>query len=187
MSIFTLFIFAISLSFDTFAVSITTGFISNSIKFWQATKIALVLAFVQGLMPLLGWLIGISLKDLISVCDHWIAFALLSAIGIKMIYDSVTQEEEQKNFNPFNPVMLIGIAVATSIDAFVVGISFALVEVKILISITIIFVVTYIVAMLGMLFGKTAGKYFGKKIEILGGITLICLGLNILIKHLYEV
>lgn len=186
MDIITLVLFAIGLSFDTFAVSVTTGFISCKIQFWQATKIAIVLALFQGIMPLLGWLLGINVRELIANSDHWIAFVLLGFIGGKMVYESLKKEEDEQTekFNPFNPVLLIGIALATSIDAFVVGVSFALVEVKIVLAAVIIFITTYLFAMVGMLIGKKAGKWFGKKIEILGGIILIGLGLKILLEHL---
>lgn len=180
-----LLLFAIGLSFDTFAVSVTTGYISCNIRFWQATKIAVVLALFQGIMPLLGWLLGINVKDLIANCDHWIAFALLGFIGGKMIYESLKDEDDQaEKINPFNPVLLVGIALATSIDAFVVGVSFALVEVNILLAAAIIFVTTHLFAMTGMLIGKKAGKWFGKKMEIIGGIILVFLGLKILVEHL---
>lgn len=184
MGVITMLLFAIGLSFDTFAVSVTTGYASDKIRFLQATKIAVVLALFQGFMPLLGWLTGITIKDLIAECDHWIAFGLLAAIGIKMIHESLKKEEERKDFNPFNAVMLIGIAIATSIDAFVVGVSFALYDLNILLAVLIIFITTYIFAMLGMLVGKKAGKWFGVKFEIIGGIILIGLGIKILLEHL---
>ena len=184
MDFITLLLFAVGLSFDTFAVSITTGFISNHIRFWQATKMALVLAFFQGLMPLLGWLTGLTFRDLISDYDHWITFGLLTAIGAKMIHESQKHEDDRKDFNPFNPFILIGIAIATSIDAFVVGVSFALVEINIVLAVAIIFFITYVVAMLGMLIGKKTGGTFGKKMEVIGGIMLVGLGVQTLVQHL---
>lgn len=181
-----LLLFAIGLSFDTFAVSVTTGYISPDIRFKTATKIAVVLAISQGIMPLLGWLLGFHLKEFIASCDHWIAFGLLGFIGGKMIYESLTNESEEQaqKINPFNPVLLVGIALATSIDAFVVGISFALVEVNILLAGAIIFITTYFFAMAGMLIGKKVGKWFGKKMEIIGGSILFFLGIKILLEHL---
>jgi manganese efflux pump family protein len=184
MAYLTLFLIAIGLNFDSFAVSITTGLVVNHIRFWQATKIAVVLAFFQALMPLLGWLIGSEVKGLISDYDHWVAFGLLSIIGIKMIYEGLKKEEERKDFNPFKPLVLIGMAVATSIDALIVGVSFAFITVNIFISIGVIGFLTYVVAMLGMLFGKKAGKWFGKKMEIAGGLILIGMGVKILLEHL---
>ena len=184
MELITLLLIAIGLSFDTFAVSISTGLVANHIRFWQATRIALTLGFFQALMPLLGWFIGEQLRHYISDYDHWIAFLLLLAIGIKMILESLKEEQERKELDPFRPMVLIGMAIATSIDALIVGISFAMIEVNILISVLIIGFVTYVVAMLGILFGKNAGKMFGRKIEIIGGLILIGIGIKILVEGL---
>ena len=184
MEILTLIFIAIGLTFDTFAVSITTGLMASHIRFWKATKVALVLAFFQGLMPVLGWFIGSQVKYLITSYDHWIAFGLLLIIGSKMIYESLKEDEEKKNFDPFKPMVLIGIAIATSIDALVIGVTFAFIDVNIGLSVLIIGGITYIVAMLGMLFGKNAGKWFGRKMEIIGGLILIGIGTKILLEHL---
>lgn len=187
MSLLELILFAIGLSFDTFAVSVTAGYVTNNIRFLQASKVAVVLGLFQALMPVLGWFLGINVRDFIEEFDHWIAFALLAFIGIKMIYESLKKEENQKDINIFKPLILIGMALATSIDAFVVGVSFALMEVNIWTAILIIFITTYLFAMLGMLIGKKAGKWFGKKMEIIGGLILIGLGLKVLIEHLLAV
>jgi putative Mn2+ efflux pump MntP len=184
MELVTLFFIAAGLTFDTFAVSISTGIVVSHIRFWQATKIAIVLAFFQALMPFIGWALGVQIKNLISSYDHWIAFGLLSIIGIKMIVESLRNGEKKVNFDPLKPTVLIGMAIATSIDALIIGISFAFLNVNILFSVSIIGAVTYIVAMMGMLFGKNAGKWFGKKMEIVGGLILICIGLKILLEHL---
>jgi manganese efflux pump family protein len=186
MDFITLLLIAIGLTFDTFAVSISTGLVANNIRFWQATKVATVLAFFQALMPLIGWFIGSQLKLLIAEYDHWVAFGLLTAIGLKMILESFKKEENSKNFDPFKPMVLVGMAIATSIDALIVGVSFALIDVNIVLSVGIIGFATYVVAMLGMLFGKNAGKWFGKKMEILGGLILIGIGIKILMEHLVQ-
>lgn len=184
MGIVTIILVGIGLSFDTFAVSISTGLVANHIRFWQATKVALVLAFFQGLMPLVGWLVGIQVEGYVKEFDHWLAFSLLSLIGGKMILESLKPEEKRNNFNPFKPVVLIGMAISTSIDALVVGVTFAFIDVNIYLSVFIIGFITYVVAMLGMLFGKKAGERFGKRMEIVGGIMLVLIGLKILIEHL---
>ncbi len=184
MNFVTLNIVALSLTFDTFAVSVMTGLIARDIRFREATRIALVMGFFQALMPLAGWFIGIQLKPLISDYDHWIAFGLLTAIGIKPIVESFKKEEDRKDFDPFRFSVLIGIAIATSIDALIVGMSFAFIAVNIYFAIGLIGFVTYVAAMLGMLFGKKAGKRFGPKMEILGGLILIVLGIKILCEHL---
>jgi manganese efflux pump family protein len=123
MDYISLFIIAIGLTFDTFAVSITTGLVANHIRFWQATRIALVMAFFQALMPFIGWFIGIRVKNIVSDYDHWIAFILLFFIGSKMIWESLKKDEEKEDFNPFKTSVLIGMSIATSIDALIVGVS----------------------------------------------------------------
>lgn len=184
MEIVTIFLIAISLSFDTFAVSISSGLILRKIDFFNATKIALTLALFQSVMPVLGWLAGSGIKSYAEDFDHWIAFGILGLLGGKMIYESFTSNPEERSFNPLDIKVMIGMAIATSIDALIVGFSFALLDFKIAVSVGIIGIVTYIVAMLGMLFGKKIGSRMGKRMEILGGIMLFLIGLKILIEHL---
>ncbi len=184
MDIITIFIIAIVLSFDTFAVSVSTGISNINILLWQAVPIALVLAFFQALMPFLGWFAGKQIEELIKIYDHWIAFGLLLILGIKMIYESNIRKKNEKSFIQLKLSILLSMAIATSIDAFVVGISFAFTNINILLTSLIIGLVTYIVSMLGILFGKKIGYRFGNKMEIVGGIILIALGSKILIDHL---
>ena len=133
-------------------------------------------------MPVLGWLGGVSIKTYIESFDHWIAFGLLGIIGVKMIIESFKNEEE-KQFNPLNPKVMITMAIATSIDALAVGISLAIVEVNMLFAFLIIGFVTFLVAMLGMLFGKKIGGKLGRRMEILGGVILIAIGIRIIAEH----
>ncbi|KAB2867062.1 MAG: manganese efflux pump [Bacteroidales bacterium] len=182
MTIITLFILAIGLSFDTFAVSISSGIARKQIVFWEAFTVASVFGLFQALMPVLGWLGGVSIKTYIESFDHWIAFGLLSIIGVKMIIESF-KEDEQKQFNPLNPKVMVTMAIATSIDALAVGISLAIVEVNMLFAFLIIGFVTFLVAMLGMLFGKKIGGKLGRRMEILGGIILIAIGIRIIAEH----
>jgi putative Mn2+ efflux pump MntP len=173
----------IGLSFDTFAVSVSTGLLKNSIRFWQGVKIAFILAFFQSFMPLIGWLGGTQIANYISHFDHWIAFVLLSIIGVKMIIESFKHEEDKKT-NPllFRVAVLMGLA--TSIDALVVGVSLAFLDIMIIQSIIIIGIITFLAAMIGMLIGKNANGKLGKKVEIIGGLILIGIGLKILIEHI---
>ncbi len=178
-----MFFVALGLSTDTFAVSVSTGIVTDRLRFRQAIRIALVLALFQGAMPLMGWLGGRQVEQYFSHLDHWIAFALLTALGIKMISETLSQ----KTTKPFNPLMLtvaIGMAVATSIDALVVGVSFAFLEINIYHSSILIGVVTFFAAMVGMLLGKNVSGKFGNRVELLGGIVIIAIGLKILISHL---
>lgn len=183
MTILTIFILAIGLSFDTFAVSVSSGIARKHLQLKEALVVASVLGLFQSIMPLLGWLGGLTIKEYIESIDHWIAFGLLSIIGTKMIVESYSCEKGCE-FNPLKPRILIGMAIATSIDALAVGVSFAIIEVNIILTVLIIGLVTFGVAMLGMLFGKKIGDRIGRRMEIIGGVILIAIGIRILLQHL---
>ena len=184
MSFLTLFLIAVSLSFDSFAVSVSSGLLKKEILFWQAVRIAFFLAIFQASMPILGWVGGLSVKTIIEPFDHWLAFGLLSGIGIKIILESF-KDEESKTINPLDLKFIISISIATSIDALVVGVSFAIIEVNILLAFLIIGGITFLASMFGILCGKKSGGNFGKRMEILGGVILIAIGLKILLEHLF--
>jgi len=181
----TFLLIGIGLSFDSFAVSVSCGLMKREIRFMQATVVAGCLAFSQAIFPLVGWLIGNTLKNLISSVDHWFAFGLLVFIGIRMIIEGVKPDGKLKNFNPFKFRVLIGLAVATSIDALVVGISFGFLSMPILFPVIVIGAVTFIASMLGMLFGKNIPAQRSHQSLILGGIILTIIGIKILIEHLW--
>ncbi|MBN2892088.1 MAG: manganese efflux pump [Bacteroidales bacterium] len=183
MEILTLFLIAISLSFDSFAVSVSTGLIENTIKFWQGVRIAIVFAFFQATMPVIGWFMGKGIEKYISQYDHWIAFGLLTIIGLIMIRESF-KKEEAKTFNPLKFTTTIGMGIATSIDALVVGVSLAFVTKNIFLMILIIGSVTFLASMIGMLLGKKVSGKLGKRMEIMGGIILISIGIKILVSNL---
>lgn len=133
-------------------------------------------------MPVIGWLAGLGLKDIIMGIDHWIAFGLLGFIGAKMIYDSTKSEDGKvEDITLFAALTL---AIATSIDALMVGLSFAFLETSILIPILIIGTVTFGLSLVGFKFGSGMGRVFGQKIKILGGLILILIGIRILAEHL---
>ncbi|MDD1771820.1 MAG: manganese efflux pump MntP family protein [Methanomassiliicoccales archaeon] len=134
------------------------------------------------LMPLIGWLAGLGLKDTIMGIDHWIAFGLLGFIGLKMIYDSIKGEEEKEEDVTIYAALVL--AVATSIDALMVGLSFAFLETSIFVPIVIIGIVTFVLSLAGFSFGSKIGTVFGNRIKILGGIILILIGVKILAEHL---
>lgn len=138
----------------------------------------------QAVMLLMGWLAGSSLKDFIAGSDHWIAFGLLSLVGCKMIYESIKLESSKKETNPLNVHVLLILSVATSIDALVVGVSFALQKIFIVVSIIVIGTVTFLLSFLGIFAGNKFGHLFKNKIEIVGGLILISIGIKILIEHL---
>jgi putative Mn2+ efflux pump MntP len=185
MDLLTIILISLGLTGDTLAVSVTTGLAIKRIRFFQAIRIALVLAVFQAAMPLLGWFLGIQIREFILEFDHWIAFILLLLIGGKMILESFKKDEEKKEFNPLKILVLIGIAIATSIDALIVGVSFAFIDIDIFLSVMIIGFSTFMVAMIGVFIGKKTGSLFGKKVEILGGVILIGIGLKILIEHIF--
>jgi manganese efflux pump family protein len=174
----------IGLCFDTFAVSVSFGVLKKEIQFRQACSVAFVLAFVQTLFPVVGWLIGLSVKNLITSVDHWLAFGLLALIGGRMIFEGIRKEEERKEFDPTKILVLLGMAVATSIDSLVVGLSFGFLSTSILAPAIIIGGVTFLAAMLGMLFGKNIPGKTSHRSLILGGIILILIGAKILVEHL---
>jgi len=186
MNYLTILIIAIGLSFDTFAVSVSSGLKDNKLRFFDAFKIAFSLAFFQAAMPVIGWLAGSSVKDIFADFDHWVAFGLLFLVGLKMIIDSIKTEKKEKTKNPLHIPTLVLMSLATSIDALVVGFSFAILEIRILLAAAMIGIITGIVAMLGMLFGKNAGKHLGRKAEVSGGLILIAIGIKILFSHLYS-
>jgi putative Mn2+ efflux pump MntP len=181
----TFLLIGIGLSFDSFAVSVSCGLMKREILFKQAVVVAACLAFFQAGFPVIGWLIGNTVQNLISSVDHWIAFGLLAFIGIKMIIEGVKENGSLTNFNPFKLKVLIGLSVATSIDALVVGLSFGFLDMPILLPVIVIGVVTFIASMLGMLFGKYIPAKRSRQSLILGGIILISIGGKILIEHLW--
>lgn len=187
MDLLTLFLIAFSLSFDSFAVSVCSGLslCKKSLKFSQAIKIALSLAIFQGAMPYLGWLLGKSFKDLIMQADHWIAFILLLILGVKMIHEGTVPIKNKKVKNPTRWKVLLTMSLATSIDAFAVGISFSFFTVNILFAALLIGLVTLGISLSGIYMGRKLGQNLAGRAEILGGIILIGIGLKILIEHLF--
>jgi len=173
------------LSMDSFAVSVSGGASLKRFNYLAALRIAFYFGFFQGLMPVIGWLIGGSLQQFIEEIDHWIAFFLLVLIGIKMIYESTKMAEIDRSLKGMKWVILCGLALATSIDALVVGVSFAFLQGSIALMAMIVGMVTFFMSFLGVNIGFRFGHFFEKKAEILGGIILIGLGLKILVEHLY--
>lgn len=184
MDLISILFIAIGLSMDSFAVSISNGLTIKDLKFKSAVYIAASFAFFQSLMPLLGWYSGIGIEKYIVEFDHWIAFILLAFIGTKMIYEGFTKEETDQ-VNQIKKTTLIGQSIATSIDAFAVGISFAFLKLSIIKPVLIIGIVTFLFSMIGLRLGKSLGQNFGKSVEIFGGIILIGIGVKIVIEHIF--
>ena len=181
----TFFLIGIGLSFDSFAVSVSCGLMKQEIRFKQAVLVAGSLAFFQALFPVIGWFLGTKFNSLIASVDHWIAFGLLAIIGIKMIIEGMKPEGILKSFNPFDLKVLVGLSVATSIDALVVGLSFGFLDVPILFPVIVIGGVTFIASMLGLLFGKNVPAKRSHQSLILGGVILTAMGFKIIAEHLW--
>ncbi|MEG3934812.1 MULTISPECIES: manganese efflux pump MntP family protein [unclassified Microcoleus] len=177
---------SLGLAADAFAVAVSSGLAIKHMKVNKALKIALFFGGFQALMPVIGWLIGLSFSFLITPIDHWIAFGLLSFIGGRMIYESLQGEECEKKFNPLDTGTLITLSVATSIDALAVGIGFAVLKDSIALAVTAIGFITFFLAFAGVFIGNKCGNLFANKIEILGGAILIFIGSRILFMHLTE-
>lgn len=185
MDAITIILIAFGLAMDAFAVSIANGMTINTKRRQSALLTGAFFGGFQMLMPAIGWFIGLSLESIVATFDHWIAFGLLSFIGAKMIYDAVKKDKDEKNEYTLKLQSLLILAIATSIDALMVGFSFAFLQTSILLPIAVIGLVTFMLSFFGFFFGSHIGKLFGNRIKILGGLILIAIGLRILIEHLF--
>ena len=176
-------ILALALSADAFAVSISGGVCVKHVKISDSLKMALFFGVFQGLMPLVGWFAGSTFYQYIKDYGSWIALALLSAIGIKMVIGSFDHENEEcKNY--FNTKILFILAIATSIDALAAGFSLNFLEVDIFLPALMIFAITFLMSLLGIFIGKRAGNIFGRRAEMAGGLMLIGIGIKLVISSL---
>ncbi len=183
MEILSLLLLAVALAMDSFAVSISTGLVLQRIEIKAMGKISFLFALFQGAMPVVGWRLGLFFENQIKAIDHWVAFLLLSFIGGKMIFEAVKDESENKSINPYSFKNMAMLAIATSIDALAVGISFSLLGMDIAVPAVVIGITTFIFSFLGLTLGVKLGGFMGNKIEFLGGLILIGLGLKILLEH----
>ena len=183
-----LFLMGVGLSMDAFAVSICKGLGMRKVNKKQALVIGLFFGGFQALMPFVGWLLGSQFEQYITSIDHWIAFILLGIIGGKMIVESIKPDEEDDEVKemdaPLDIKEMFVLAVATSIDALAIGITFAFLDVNIVAAVLFIGVCTFVISAAGVKIGSVFGTRFKSKAEIAGGAILIILGLRILIEHL---
>ena len=187
MGIFELFLLAVGLSMDAFAVSVCKGLSAGRVTLSHALTAGLWFGGFQGLMPFLGWLLGSRFQSLISSIDHWIAFILLAFIGSKMLWEAFTEDEDEddgKDAEKIDLAEYLILAIATSIDALAVGISFAALSVDIVPAVSLIGVTTFIFSVAGVAIGHTFGARYEKPATIVGGVVLILIGLKILLEHL---
>jgi len=184
MQLGTIIVIAVGLAMDAFAVSIVSGSTYEKLKIKHALRIAVFFGGFQAFMPLIGWLAGLSAKEYIAGYDHWVAFGLLIAVGGKMIYESFKLASAKENFNPSDILVLLVLSIATSIDALAVGITLSLLKVSIATAVVTIGLVTFVLSYLGVLLGRKVGHFFESKIQAIGGLVLIGLGVKILTEHL---
>ena len=183
MGLVELFIIAVGLSMDAFAVAICKGLSVKQLKLKHNIIVGLYFGGFQGLMPLVGYLLGVRFQEAITSIDHWIAFVLLGLIGFNMIREALSKEEEQVS-DAFDVKTMVPLAVATSIDALAVGVTFAFLKVQILPAVSFIGVITFVLSMIGVKIGNIFGVKHKSKAELAGGITLILMGTKILLEHL---
>ena len=181
----TIILVGLGLAMDAFSVSITNGMNIKNVKLKQAAKIALFYGFFQFIMPVTGYYAAGIFKNYIEAVDHWIAFVLLFFIGKKMIMEAFENGENEKNNGVLSTKVLILQAIATSIDALAVGISFVALKVPIISSSFIIGIITFVLCFFAVLIGKKVRDLLLGKAEIFGGIILIGIGIKILIEHLF--
>ena len=198
MDIISLITISIALSMDAFSVSICQGLSTKRFSLKMALSCGLWFGFFQALMPLIGYLLGAQFEQFITHIDHWIAFGLLTIIGVNMIREAVEESSSSSSsslssssssssssskFNSFKTMLIL--AIATSIDALAVGVTFAFLKVNIWKSVLVIGITTFLFSFFGVKIGNVFGSRYSKTAEIVGGVILIMLGIKILVEHLF--
>lgn len=183
MGILEIFFIGVGLAMDAFAVAVCKGLSMKQIEWKKAIIIGLYFGIFQGVMPVIGYFLGSTFENLVTQVDHWIAFALLAFIGGNMIKESFGDDNEKSNSNVDFKTMSV-LALATSIDALAVGITFAFYEINLLFVVSIIGITTFILSLIGVKIGNKFGSKYQNKAEFIGGLILILMGLKILIEDL---
>lgn len=184
MGILELLILAIGLSMDAFAVSVCKGLAMKKLEFKNMAIVGLWFGGFQALMPTIGYFLGVQFKNQITAIDHWIAFVLLGIIGVNMIKEACSKDDEEEVKANLDVKTMFMLAIATSIDALAVGITFAFLSVNLVHAVTFIGITTFILSAVGVGIGNIFGTKYKAKAEIAGGIILILLGIKILLEHL---
>ncbi len=185
MGLLELIFIAVGLSMDAFAVALCKGLNMRKLSFRNSAVIALFFGGFQGAMPLIGWFLGKQFESYITSVDHWIAFALLAFIGGNMIYEVFKKDnQEDEHEDALNIKQLFLLAIATSIDALAVGITFAFLKVSIIPAVSLIGAITFLLSLVGVFVGHKFGAKFKTKAELAGGAVLILIGTKILLEHL---
>lgn len=175
---------ALALAMDAFAVALGTGAVLSRLTGRHLFRLGFHFGLFQALMPVIGWLAGLTIMQWVEAWDHWIAFSLLAIIGGRMIYEAFSDEEKTDDRDPTKGLSLVLLSIATSIDALAVGFSLSVIGVSIWMPALVIGLVAGVLTIVGMLLGGRIGDRWGSRVEILGGLVLIAIGAKILIEHL---
>jgi manganese efflux pump family protein len=184
MSFAEILLIALGLAMDAFAVCLGAGTTQHINGPRPVFRLAFHFGLFQAIMPILGWLVGSTINQWIAPFDHWVAFALLAFVGVRMIRSGLQAEDDTETIDPSRGATLILLAVATSIDAFAVGLSLAVLNVGIIYPAVIIGLVAAGMSLLGIFLGSRLGKAFGKRMEVVGGLILILIGARVVISHM---
>jgi len=184
MNLSDIILIAIGLAMDCFAVSIACGIAMKPFRYGPAIRIAFLFGLFQAVMPLLGWLAGSTFQHLIETFDHWIAFGILVLLGGRMIWENFFVHPDEKSLNPFKLRVVLALALATSIDALAIGVSFAFMRIDLWLSILLIGAASVLFSSLGLFIGHRYGHRFNIPAELFGGIVLIGIGVKIVLEHI---
>ena len=184
MDAITLIGLALALAMDAFAVALGTGAVLSRLTGRHLFRLGFHFGLFQALMPVIGWLAGLTIMQWVEAWDHWIAFSLLAILGGRMIYEAFSDEEKTDDRDPTKGLSLVLLSIATSIDALAVGFSLSVIGVSIWMPALVIGLVAGVLTIAGMLLGGRIGDRWGSRVEIFGGLVLIAIGAKILIEHL---
>ena len=185
MNFLSVLLIALGLSADCFAVALSGSISMRTVSRLQILRTSLAFGLFQALMPVLGWLAGRTVVELIADYDHWVAFILLALIGGRMIWESFRSRDSRTERTDITKgILLLTLSVATSIDALAVGLTFAFLEVNIVMAVSTIGLVAFVATAIGFLLGRKAGNLIGRRAEAIGGVVLIGIGLRILLTHI---
>jgi putative Mn2+ efflux pump MntP len=177
---------SVALAMDAFAVALAAGAILRPLTFRPCFRLAFHFGLFQGLMPVIGWLAGLTVQSFVAAWSHWLAFLLLITIGGRMVYEALTADEgEERVTDPSRGMTMVALSVATSIDALAVGLTLAMIDVEVWIPSLVIGLVACLFTVLGLFLGTRTGRLWGKRVEVAGGTILIIIGLKILLSAFF--
>jgi putative Mn2+ efflux pump MntP len=183
MNWLTIFGIALALAMDAFAVALAAGAVINPLTRRHLFRLGFHFGLFQALMPIGGWLVGMAVQKWIADYDHWIAFALLAVVGVRMIREAFEEHEEKPVSDPTRGLTMVVLSVATSIDALAVGLSLAMLGVSVWLPAAVIGLVAGVLTVTGMLLGRRLGGNWGRRVEVCGGLVLCAIGVKILLEH----